>query len=135
GGSAKLRSGWALLIMAALFGGRDVSAQSLSSGSLRGTVVDGAGAAVSGASVTLEGALGGAVAVLETDSQGRLQADLVPPGSYRLLVEMAGFQPVRFSGLIVSGGQTTRISATIERRPPPIVAVEERPAKFVQTGA
>ncbi|MEZ4456904.1 MAG: carboxypeptidase-like regulatory domain-containing protein [Gemmatimonadales bacterium] len=135
GRGAKLRSGWALLIAAALFGSRDLDAQSLSSGSLRGTVVDGVGAAVSGASVTLEGALGGAVAVLETDSQGRLQADLVPPGTYRLLVEMAGFQPVRFTGLIVSGGQTTRVSATIERRPPPIAAVEERPAKFVQTGA
>lgn len=110
-------------------------AQSLTAGSLRGNVVDLQGIAVSGASLSLEDARGALVRVAESDFRGRFSVSLLAPGTYRLLVEQVGFQPVRFLNIVVAAGQTTTITAELERRPPPIAAVEEREAVATLSGA
>jgi len=102
-----------------------LSAQSLTSGSLRGTVQTAEGDPAGGAAVTIERAGGGAIASLTTDRGGGFLLQLLTPGEFRVLVEQIGFQPVRVSGIIVAPGTTTSLSITIQRRPPPITSVTE----------
>lgn len=105
-----------------------VQAQSLTSGSLRGSVVDLAGEPVSAAEISLEDARGALVRVIEADFRGRFSVPLLPPGTYRLLVEQVGYQPVRYLNVIIAAGQATSLTATLERRPPPIDSVVQMEA-------
>lgn len=100
-------------------------AQSLTSGSLRGTVQSNDGELVAGAAITVEGRTGATVLSLTTDRDGAFQAQLLTPGEYRVLVEQIGFQPVRISGVVVTAGSTTALRITLERRPPPITSIVE----------
>lgn len=102
-----------------------LTAQSLTSGSLRGSVLDLTGLGVSAAEVSLEDSRGALVRVIEADFRGRFSVPLLPPGTYRLLVEQVGFQPVRYLNVVIAAGQTTSLVATLERRPPPIESVVE----------
>jgi len=102
-----------------------LQAQSLTSGSLRGSVQTADGEPVAGASVSLESRTGGVLLSLETDRLGGFQAQLLTPGEYRILVEEIGYQPLRASGVIVTAGTVTTVLLTIERRPPPITSVTE----------
>jgi hypothetical protein len=100
-------------------------AQSLTSGSLRGTVQTADGTPISGASVTIESRGGVAIASLVSDRSGGFRAQLLTPGEFRILAEQIGFQPVRTSGIIVAPGNTTSLSISLQRRPPPITSVTE----------
>ncbi len=102
-----------------------VRAQSLTSGSLRGSIVTRDGTPVAGAQVALEASDGATLRVLETNRNGEFTVTLLAPGSYRLLVEQVGFQPLRRLGVTVRAGQATSVSVAIERRPPPITSVVE----------
>ncbi len=102
-----------------------LAAQSLTSGSLRGAVLTLDGDPVGGVQVSLELADGRALAVVETSRDGGFSLPLLRPGLYRVLVEQVGFQPVRYLDVPVAAGQTTVLSARIERRPPPISEVTE----------
>jgi hypothetical protein len=107
-------------------------AQSLTNGGLRGVVLSAAdGSPIPGVEVTLEGPDGRAMAYLEADYQGQFAVPLLAPGTYRVLAEQVGLQPVRYLGVTIVAGQTTAITFRLERRPPPILAVEE----VVQPGA
>jgi hypothetical protein len=101
------------------------TAQSLSSGSLRGVVLDQAGLGVSAAEIALEDSRGATIRVIEADFRGRFSVPLLAPGTYRVLVEQVGFQPVRYLNVVIAAGQATSITATLERRPPPILEVHE----------
>ena len=100
-------------------------AQSLTAGSLRGTVLTPSGEPVSGAQVALEGEDGGTIRLFETDRDGGFAVSLLAPGTYRLLIEQVGFQPIRRLGVTIRAGQATSIAIEIERRPPPIASVVE----------
>jgi len=99
--------------------------QSLTSGSLSGTVQTADGEPVAGAAVTLESRAGALLLSLATDREGRFNARLLTPGEYRVLVEQIGYQPLRSTGIIVTAGTSTVVVITIERRPPPITSVTE----------
>jgi hypothetical protein len=77
-------------------------AQSLT-GSVEGMVKDESGGALPGASVTLTGKTGGRTAV--TDATGKFRIQAVSPGAYELTATLAGFQPVKKSGLQLTIGQ------------------------------
>ncbi len=111
-----------------------ISGQSLTSGALRGVVRTVDRAPVAGASVNVESEAGSVLAAVETDQNGSFSFGSVAAGRYRLLVERAGFQPIRYHRLSVSGGRTTVLVAFVERRPPPVDSVVNREAVFVQTG-
>jgi hypothetical protein len=113
---------------------RRLAAQSLTLGSLRGTVQSTAGEPLSGVSVTVEGRAGAVIKSLETNAKGEFRAPLLKPGSYAVLAEQVGYQPVRLSGIVVVAGSTTTLSVDLERRPPPIVSVTERSSPGTHAG-
>lgn len=101
-------------------------AQSLTNGALRGVVLFATeGTPITGVQVTVEGSDGRAISYLETDGSGIFMAPLLPPGTYRILAEQVGLQPVRLVGVVVAAGQTTSISFRLERKPPPVARVIE----------
>jgi hypothetical protein len=83
------------------------------------------GEPVPGAQVALEDSDGGTLRVLESNRFGEFSVALLAPGTYRLLVEQVGFQPIRRLGITVRAGQATSVTVQIERRPPPITSVVE----------
>lgn len=109
----------------ALVPGAAARAQSLTAGSLRGTVVSAAVGPIAGVQLTIEAVDGGRTLNLETNRDGGFAVALLAPGAYRILAEQVGFQPVRRSGILVSAGQATSVTITLERRPPPITSVTE----------
>ena len=100
-------------------------AQSLSQGALRGSVIEADGGPVASAALTLEDEAGGAVRRFRTDAVGHFDLSVVVPGHYALLIEKAGFQPLRQRGLLVRARQETDVRVIVTRRPPPITRVEE----------
>ena len=100
-------------------------AQSITAGALRGTVLATDGSPLGGAAVTIEGATGAAVRNLETGEGGTFGIRMMLPGTYRILVEVIGYQPVRRLGVVVAAGRTTTVSFTLEQKPPPITSVTE----------
>lgn len=100
-------------------------AQSLTAGAIRGTIRTGAGEPVIGAQVTLEASDGSAIRTAEVDPAGEFRFGLLGPGTYRVLAEQVGFQPVRRTTVMVSAGRTTTLAILLERRPPPITSVTD----------
>ncbi|MHB1328805.1 MAG: carboxypeptidase-like regulatory domain-containing protein, partial [Gemmatimonadales bacterium] len=111
-----------------------LAAQSLTSGSLHGIVVGTDGNPVNGAQVTIETATGGSVGIFQAGFGGTFGLRLVAAGEYRVLVEQVGYQPVRRIGVTVAPGQQTSITVVLERRPPPIVAVDEQVERAAPSG-
>ena len=70
-----------------------------SSTSLRGTITDPSGSVVQGATVVLESAESNAKRTVATGTQGDYQFLSVPPGTYSLSVNAAGFERYEQSGL------------------------------------
>jgi len=103
------------LVSYLLLGSSPLRGQSLTSGSLHGTVQTADGQPVTGASVTLESRTGAALLNLESGRDGAFDAQLLTPGEYRVLVEQIGYQPLRARGIIVTAGATTVVVITVER--------------------
>jgi len=78
-----------LALVVAVFG--VISAFSQATGSLRGTITDPTGAVIPEASVTIKSADTGTVRKSLTDTQGEYTFQQVPPGTYKLVAEKAGF--------------------------------------------
>ncbi len=130
--SGFVRARWWAAFLAVLMA-PPLAAQSLTAGALAGAVIDEAGSPVANVTVTLERA-GVAFHTLTTDGGGRFTLPLLASGRYAVLAEQIGFQPVRATGVLVAAGRETRVTVRIVRRPPPIAAVEERPASATFAG-
>ncbi|MGH7656812.1 MAG: carboxypeptidase-like regulatory domain-containing protein, partial [Gemmatimonadales bacterium] len=117
-----------LLIAAVLFHPSAAKAQSLVAGSMSGEVRSQDGLPLEHVRLALSGqeAVGSSVAF--SRRTGRFVFADVAPGTYSLLVEIAGFQPVRYTGIGIRAGQRVEFDIELERRPPPVEEVEERPA-------
>ena len=74
---------------------------------LSGIVADVSGGALPGVSVTLVADTGTPAQVTTTDGAGRFEFQGVPPGSYRLRTELAGFRTDEQVVSLASGSQTT----------------------------
>ena len=80
-------------------------AQGVQTGTLRGVVHDAQHLAVAGASVTVASdALQGTRTVV-TDSEGGYALRALPPGTYDLTVERAGFATAREAAVVPLGGE------------------------------
>jgi hypothetical protein len=96
-----------------------LSAQTIISGDITGTVTDPTGAAVANAVVTLTSVDSGAVQTVTTDSTGGFRFPLLRPGVYKLQVTAPGFAPVSQTvtaavGQIVSANVKVSVKGTSE---------------------
>lgn len=114
------------LVTGALWG-RPAQGQSLISGSLRGQVRSTDSSAVIGAQITISNPTAGSSYSFFADRRGQFSLALVIPGTYNILAEQAGYQPVRKHGIVVRAGEQTQVNFVLERRPPPITAIVEEP--------
>lgn len=121
------RHGWRALVVAVLvgLGAGPLPAQSLTGGALRGEIVLADGTPVGSVSVSLEDEAGQGLRQLQTDIRGRFSVPHLPPGRYSLLVEKAGYQPLRQRGVEIIADLVTLVRVRVARRPPPITQVEE----------
>src|SRR6185503_11582633 len=85
-----------------------LSAQ-IAAGSITGIVKDQAGAVVPGAAVTVTNIATNRQRVVASSGGGVYTAPSLPPGAYRIDVELAGFKPTTRDGIRVSTGETLRI--------------------------
>ncbi len=83
-----------------------VSAQSPTTGQITGVVKDASGAVVNGTKVTLTNSAG-VQRVTSSDASGHYVFALVPPGSYRVEAEKAGFSTATAEGVVVRITETT----------------------------
>jgi carboxypeptidase family protein len=80
-----------------------LSAQSIVTGALTGTVTDPSGAVIAGATVTLTSATTGAALVTQTSATGAYSFGLVQPGAYKLTVTQSGFKDSSLSADVALG--------------------------------
>jgi hypothetical protein len=84
------------------------------SGTLLGTVKDGTGAAVPGASVTITNADTGFTRTVQADAQGEYSAPQIPTGTYAVKGELTGFKTITLSNVHVGVDQKVRIDLKLE---------------------
>jgi hypothetical protein len=82
--------------------------------SLGGTVVDPSGGAVPGARIHIVNTNTNVETVLLSGGQGEFLAPSLPPGSYSVRVEAAGFKVAQRTGLVLDVAQAARIEMRLE---------------------
>src|SRR5713101_5002451 len=81
--------------------------------SLQGTVTDSTGAIVPNARITLVNEATNVNRVKNTDSRGAYLFTLLPPGSYRMTVQMPGFQASVRSGMVLQVQQQADVDVVL----------------------
>jgi hypothetical protein len=109
----KMRSRVPLLSLATVLLAGLLQAQSFL-GTIRGTVVDPQGAAVSGASVLIIDTDTGVTRAVDTDSAGRFEAPNLRPGNYRIEVVTPNFKKYEQTGLVLRAAGVARVDAKLE---------------------
>ena len=102
---------WLLLILLACAG--PAVAQSFL-GTIRGTVVDPQGAALSGAAVLIVDEASGALRNVDTDAEGRYEASNLRPGTYRVEVVAQNFKKAERTGILVRAAGTALVDVALE---------------------
>ena len=82
-------------------------------GTIAGTIHDSAGAAVTGATVTVRQTDTGATRTLLTGSDGRYAAPSVPVGPYTVSAAHDGFQPQEQTGIVLAIGQSVQVNFSL----------------------
>jgi hypothetical protein len=85
-----------------------VSAQSPTTGQIAGVVKDASGAVVAGAKITLTSSAG-VERTTTSDASGHYAFSLLPPGTYRVEAEKAGFSKATAEDVVVQITQTTSL--------------------------
>lgn len=83
-------------------------------GRIVGTVQDSTGAVVRGARVSITNKATGIQTSVTTNSQGEYVATLLPPGKYRMEVEVSGFKKAVSAENVVNVDQATRVDFQLE---------------------
>jgi outer membrane receptor protein involved in Fe transport len=89
----------------------------VTTGTILGTVTDETGAALPGATVTITRVETDARRALVSDTQGRYRALALEPGTYEVVIELAGFQSSRHSNLHLALGQDLVVHVTLKLGP------------------
>ena len=82
-----------------------------SAGSLRGQVLDPSGAVVPGASVILT--QGAAMLSVQSGNDGVYLFKAVPPGSYKMTVQVSGFATFTKDGIVLAPGQARQLNVPL----------------------
>jgi hypothetical protein len=88
--------GYPLAVTLILIGGMMAYGQSAQ---VQGRVTDSSGALIPGASVTVTNVATGVTLKTQTNTDGQYTVPFLQPGDYGILVEHAGFQPVKHTGV------------------------------------
>ncbi|MGA7288054.1 MAG: carboxypeptidase-like regulatory domain-containing protein, partial [Terriglobales bacterium] len=105
----QLRRAFPLSILAIVFWfAMLASAQSPTTGQIAGVVKDATGAVVAGAKITLTSSAG-VERSTTSDGSGHYAFSLLPPGTYRVEGEKAGFSAATAEGVVVQITQTTSL--------------------------
>ena len=89
------------------------SLQAQTTSTIRGTVTDHQGLAISGADLKLSGDTLATTREVKTDANGAYQFPAVPAGTYKLTASHAGFATQVFSGLEVALDKTLTLNVTL----------------------
>jgi hypothetical protein len=101
-----------------------LAAQSVTSGTLEGTVRSADGSLLNDASILLTDASGGSTRALEISPAGRFAAGFLPSGSYDLLVERIGYAPRRLRGVTLRPGQNVDLRIVLSPSAPTAARVD-----------
>lgn len=115
GNRAAERAWCALLgLLIGLLGVTHAMAQSqASTGQIVGTVLDPQGAAIAGAQATVSNPATGLTRSVQTSEGGQFRFVLLPPGTYDVTIEAAGFQRVVQKNVIVSVGSSVDVNVVM----------------------
>src|SRR5580692_8156524 len=103
-----------LLLLAALIVSLTPAARSQNiSATLRGTVHDSAGSVVSGATVTVQNNGTGIIHTTTTNNNGDYVVLQLPPATYTVTVTQNGFEPSKFTGIILNVDQEARVDVAL----------------------
>src|SRR5215217_7450483 len=91
----------------------DAAAQQSASSGIIGQVFDSSHAGVPGATVTATNVGTGAPRVAVTDAEGRYSIPALPAATYRVRVELTGFQTSEIASLVLRSGETVRSDLTL----------------------
>ena len=81
----------------------------VSAGAITGIVRDQAGATVPGVTVTVTNIDTNRQRIVFSSADGLYAAPSLPPGQYRVEVELRGFKPMRREGIRLATGETARV--------------------------
>ena len=94
-GGAALAVFLGLAVMMPISQSSAVFAQSATTGSINGTVVDPTGAVIPGAAVTVTDKATGAIVNLTSNAEGRFTAAFLKPDMFQVTATAPGFRPAR----------------------------------------
>src|SRR5947207_5921603 len=96
--------------------GKPLCAEDAATGAIAGAIVDGSGAHITPARLTVVSADTHASRVTRTDGNGEFRVPLLPPGSYSVFVDAPGFSKYKAEGIevIVSETNSLTLSLTIK---------------------
>ena len=103
----------AIACMALAVGPVPVAAQT-SSGVVQGTVTDASGALLPGVTVTARADATGFMRSVTTGEQGGFRVNELPPGSYSVRFELAGFKPVQQTGVVLTIGSNITLPVQLQ---------------------
>lgn len=83
-------------------------------GSISGTITDETGGVMPGATITVTNTATGLTRDQVTDARGRYRVLNLPPGSYEVTAELAGFAPVKRTNLTVAIGRDIVVDAQVK---------------------
>jgi Carboxypeptidase regulatory-like domain/TonB dependent receptor len=83
----------------------------IQNGEFAGTVTDPSGAAVANAKITIGNAATGLSVSATSNATGAFQVAELPPGTYKITIEAAGFKTFNDVGVTLNAGSTARIEA------------------------
>jgi hypothetical protein len=104
------KSRFALLTLIVLLCALTAMAQ-IQNGQFAGTVTDPSGAAVPNAKITMTNAATGLSVTATSNGTGAYQVSELPPGTYKVTIEAAGFKTYSDSGVTLNAGSTTHVDA------------------------
>lgn len=82
-------------------------------GVIAGTITDPSGAVVPGATITLTNTGTGIAQTTKTGAAGEYRFPLVPPGTYTIQIQAAGFATSKANGIVVQASQTVPFSVKL----------------------
>jgi hypothetical protein len=83
----------------------------IQNGQFAGTVTDPSGAAVANAKITIANAATGLSVTATSNATGGFQVSELPPGTYKITIEAAGFKTFSDVGVTLNAGSTARVEA------------------------